>query len=468
MKPKLWSIVLTSAAALLLLAIVQASPQFDTPNRAFHNATAFKLEGKHQTVACESCHLNGQFRGTPTGCYDCHWVRRQDDRLQTRLGTQCEQCHRPTAWTAINWNHASTGMALNADHRQIACETCHRNANFKAPAADCVSCHQKDYLATTSPKHATAGFPVTCEGCHKPSDSRWQGGTGGFSHNSVFALVGVHATATCVACHVNNVYRGTARTCVGCHQADYNRTTNPNHVTANFSTNCESCHRATDASFQGATFNHNSVFALVGVHATATCVACHVNNIYRGTARTCVGCHQADYNRTTSPNHVAANFPTTCETCHQATAPSFQGATFNHSAVFALVGVHATATCASCHINNVYRGTARTCVGCHLPAYNSAQNPSHLAAGFPTTCETCHRATDANWTQGTFNHTRFPLTGNHNVTCARCHTTTNNFQVFSCTVCHGRSQTDSHHQGRNGYVYESNACYSCHPNGRAG
>jgi hypothetical protein len=136
--------------------------------------------------------------------------------------------------------------------------------------------------------------------------------------------------------------------------------------------------------------------------------------------------------------------------------------------VFALVGVHATQACTACHVNNVYRGTQRTCVGCHLTAYNNSRNPNHAATGFPTTCETCHKPTDSTWAQGTFNHTRFPVPHRGHSGCAECHTTPNNFAVFSCTTCHGRSETDGHHRGRSGYVYESNACYSCHPNGRAG
>ncbi len=51
---------------------------------------AVSAGGRHLTVACASCHLDGVTRGTPTKCYDCHWVRRQDDPYQTRLGTQCE------------------------------------------------------------------------------------------------------------------------------------------------------------------------------------------------------------------------------------------------------------------------------------------------------------------------------------------------------------------------------------------
>jgi hypothetical protein len=136
------------------------------------------------------------------------------------------------------------------------------------------------------------------------------------------------------------------------------------------------------------------------------------------------------------------------------------------------VGVHASQLCVACHINNQYPGTPTTCAGCHIALYNATTNPNHVAAGFPTTCDTCHRPTDTLWTQGTFNHTWFPITsGAHTgLQCAQCHTTPSNFALFSCTSggCHPQAQTDSNHQGVSGYVYSSPACYSCHPNGRAG
>jgi hypothetical protein len=65
-----------------------------------------------------------------------------------------------------------------------------------------------------------------------------------------------------------------------------------------------------------------------------------------------------------------------------------------------------------------------------------------------------------------FTHTRFPLTGPHNVTCIQCHTIANNFVQFACTACHERSKTDGDHRGEPGYRYDSIACYQCHPNGR--
>jgi hypothetical protein len=604
--------------ALALLTLCWASPahaQFETPSRAFHNETSFPLDGRHRDVPCAACHpQQGTYKGTPTRCFDCHWTRRQDDRYRLQLGSQCEQCHRTTAWTDTRWDHAAmTGLSLGAAHRQVTCQSCHTNNTFRAAQTSCVSCHQQDYQnartpnhvaaafpttceachrvsdasfnqarfdhnvsfplvgvhaqqtcatchkgnvfrgtardcvgchrplydrttapnhvaanfpttcetchrptdpswrgvnfnhavvfplvglhaqqtcvschtnnvfagtprdcvgchrplydRTTTPNHAAAGFPTTCENCHRATDPAWMGAN--FDHNAVFALVGRHAQAVCASCHVNNVFRGTPRECVGCHRAQYERTTMPSHVSAGFPTTCDGCHRPTDSSWQGAGFNHSSVFALVGRHAQTACTSCHVNNVYRGTPRDCIGCHRPQYDRTTAPNHAAAGFPTTCESCHRADAPAWTGAGFNHSSVFALVGQHAQTACASCHVNNVYRGTPRDCVGCHRPLYDRTTAPNHAAAGFPVTCESCHRASDTTWNQGTFNH-RFPITsGPHRTTCATCHQG-GNYQVFTCLVCHehDRTRMDDKHRGRAGYRYDSLACYSCHPNGR--
>ena len=106
-----------------------------------------------------------------------------------------------------------------------------------------------------------------------------------------------------------------------------------------------------------------------------------------------------------------------------------------------------------------------------LPSVRSTsarRSPSHAAAGFSTTCETCHRATDSSWTQGRFNH-RFPITsGRHQAPCSTCHQSGTSYQNFTCLTCHEHSQSrmDDQHRGRNGYRYESRACYSCHPTGR--
>ncbi|MEQ1760840.1 MAG: hypothetical protein ABL986_21230, partial [Vicinamibacterales bacterium] len=195
---------------------------------------------------------------------------------------------------------------------------------------------------------------------------------------------------------------------------------------------------------------------------------CHTNNVYKGTARDCVGCHRDDYTRTTTPNHASAGFSTACESCHKATDSAWRGVAFNHSTVFPLVGRHAQAACATCHKNNVFKGTPRDCVGCHRDNYTRTTSPNHASAGFGTTCESCHKPTDSGWGQGTFNH-RFPITsGPHKQTCVTCHTSSGSYQVFNCLSCHAHERTsmDAKHRNRSGYRYDSLACYSCHQNGK--
>ena len=517
------------------------SLSWSTISRAFHKTGVFPLEGRHLTVPCASCHVNGVLKGTPSQCESCHWERRQDDPYRARLGMQCGQCHRPISWAAVNWNHAAmTGVVLTPVHRALGCDgchkqkiftqgsvfcvtchqgdydrttspahrsagfpttcetchltthiwwsqatfnhnaffplvgihatqvcaACHRNNIYTGTPRDCYGCHQAQYNATTNPNHRAAGFPTTCESCHNPTSPSWNAS---FNHNSVFPLVGVHATIACSSCHVNNVFPGTPTTCFGCHQAQYNATTNPNHRAAGFSTSCEQCHNPASAGWGGA-FNHSSIFPLVGVHGTIPCGSCHVNGVFRGTPRDCFGCHQAQYNATTNPNHRAAGFPTTCDSCHNPASPNWN-ASFDHNVFFPLLGRHLTAACSRCHVNNVYQGTPRICYACHVAQYNATTNPNHVAAGFPTTCETCHRASDSSFSQGTFNHVWFPITsGRHaGISCNICHTNSGNYAVFSCmNGCHAKSSTDSNHRGVNGYRYDAAACYSCHPNGRAG
>jgi hypothetical protein len=256
--------------------------------------------------------------------------------------------------------------------------------------------------------------------------------------------------------------------CVNCHLDDYNATDDPNHPAAGFPTDCEQCHTPTGGwdDGDGGSFNHP--FQLVGVHATLDCTACHSSGVYEGLPSDCVDCHIEDYDATTDPDHPAAGFPTDCEQCHSPAARWDDGTGFEHP--YQLVGVHATLDCGACHGGGVYAGTPTDCVGCHLQNYNGANDPNHRAAGFPTDCELCHRPSDASWNQGTFNHGYFPITGGPHASadCVDCHTNPSNFRIFNCldAGCHPRSTIDEKHDEEDGYVYDSAACYSCHPDGR--
>ncbi len=67
-------------------------------------------------------------------------------------------------------------------------------------------------------------------------------------------------------------------------------------------------------------------------------------------------------------------------------------------------------------------------------------------------------------------HKAFPITASSkhgSTTCNDCHGKFDTFSQFSCIDCHTHAQaeTTSKHSGISGYIYDSTACYSCHPDG---
>jgi hypothetical protein len=419
--------------------------KWQTASRAFHKSVSFPLEGQHLATPCAKCHWDNVYKGTPTTCYDCHWIRRQDDLYRTLLGSDCQNCHRPISWTAVMWDHtAQTGYSLNAAHANLRCDKCHTSRVFAGTPTDCYSCHRSDYLNTRNPNHVTSGFPTTCETCHRPGDTTWQQGTF-TSHSAFFPLQGAHLTAACASCHANNNYK-TVPTgpCSACHMADYQKATAPiNHVAAGFPTTCDTCHKYSDASWTQATFDHSKVFPLAGAHATTACANCHKGGNYSSVPTSpCSACHQADFQTSKNPPHVASGFSTACETCHKFSDATWQQGTFaQHSTVFPLAGAHLTAPCASCHLNNNFTTVPKSpCSACHQADFQKATAPVNHS-GFPTACETCHAFSDTTWQQKTpFNHaTYFTLSGAHSTAaCASCHTNNNyaTTPTSPCSACH--------------------------------
>ncbi len=273
-----------------------------------------------------------------------------------------------------------------------------------------------------------------------------------------FPLTGGHLNASCEQCHIQeqkHQYVGLSIECYSCHAKDYQAAVAPPHAASGISTECASCH-SVQATTWGGSFNHAQTgFILAGAHAAATCASCHAGNRFKGTPTDCNSCHQNDYTATKNPAHAAAGFPTTCIDCHSANAASWSSSFAHAQTGFALAGAHTTATCASCHVGNRFKGTPTDCYACHQPDYTGALNPVHSSGSFPTTCVTCH-STSA-WRPSTFNHSGFfPISagsshapGRWNA-CSDCHTSATNFAVFSCLTCHEHNQAsmDSKHSGK--------------------
>ncbi|MEZ4987696.1 MAG: hypothetical protein R2795_22150 [Saprospiraceae bacterium] len=82
-------------------------------------------------------------------------------------------------------------------------------------------------------------FLTTCNDCH--TEDAWV--PANFDHNQFYPLNGAHAVVAneCALCHIGGNYNNTPTDCAGCHQSDYDNTTNPDHETAQFPTTCNDC-----------------------------------------------------------------------------------------------------------------------------------------------------------------------------------------------------------------------------------
>jgi len=472
----------------------------------------FPLLGAHAAVQCDECHKQlaaGIFYGLATQCDSCHLKDWQSttNPPHTSAGpafasANCQGCHNFDSWLGARFDHSTTGFPLTAGHANVPCASCHINNNYNIQIAptDCGNsgCHLSTWQQTNNPPHSKAGpsfAAANCAQCH--NTTAWTNVT--FDHTSTgFPLTNGHANVPCASCHINSNYALTIapNDCgnTGCHLTTWLQTNNPTHSTAGTAfaaANCSTCHDT--ITWTDSNFNHSvTSFTLTGAHATTACALCHTNNNYNltGANTDCYGCHTTDWNSTQAfggavPNHVAASFPTSlCSTCHDTTA--WVDGRFDHGTTgWALTGAHQMPPaagskivgCTDCHVNNNYSLTSANtaCYGCHQAAWTSTQTlggaiPNHIAAGYPTACDTCHTTTT--WLGATFNHTYFVIP-HHGSVCNDCHQVSTDYSSFTCINCHTttahqQTQTTNEHNGVSNFVYGPTTCYNCHKNGGGG
>ncbi|UCG60792.1 MAG: hypothetical protein JSV52_10720 [Candidatus Zixiibacteriota bacterium] len=307
-----------------------------------------------------------------------------------------------------------------------------------------------------------------CEVCH--SLKEWSGVRFDHADSTGFVLEGRHASAECKGCHTLTDFSIIDQQCVACHKDIHEAKLGPD---------CARCHTPDGFTiFNIEDIHAQTNFPLMGRHALADCQSCH-RGLPRGdlsfeTTR-CVGCHQQNYLEAASPNHVSAGFSTDCDNCHQMS--SWHPAMITEHDIFFPIfsGEHAGEwdDCSTCHINPD-NFAEFSCFGCHehnqtdtdadhvgIPAYNYNSEDCYLCHPRGTADEFV--AHDALY---------FPIyTGAHAAVwddCSDCHIDPNDKSVFSCTVCHGQSETNPIHGGITSYVWESSACLTCHPTGSGG
>jgi hypothetical protein len=345
-----------------------------------------------------------------------------------------------TVMNLHNFPHSTVGYSLTAhklktDGSPFTCRDCHTLGYVQFDQAVCSSCHAR--INPTFMQQHAQDFGPACKTCHDGVDSYGHK----FNHDTVsFQLIGKHAQVACGQCHINSRsiadLKSAPQDCISCHA-------NVDTHQGRLGTDCGSCHNP--AAWTPAKFDHNlSIFKLTGKHISVDCTSCHVNKTYHGTPTDCYTCHEKN------DPHNGQFGKTDCGTCH--TTDGWSPSTYDHNlSAFQLTGKHINVACASCHVNNVYKGTPSDCNSCHK------KDDKHGGQFGSTSCGTCH--TTSGWSPSTFDHNlaNFKLTGKHvNVSCASCHT--NNIYIGTPTDCNSCHAKDDSHGGQFG----SMSCGSCH------
>lgn len=371
-----------------------AAPVFD------HSKTAFPLLGKHQTVACKSCHGSkigkvkrnfkdcvgchvdphkGAFKPAP--CYSCHSndgfnVMKSKPTAPSSAPTSVQSDDSPAVTSAVEaaptpsvnvprttaaqagFDHTRTGFPLVGKHQFVTCDNCHAGGKFKGLGRECSSCHNDFHKGELG---------MECERCHSPVTS-FQDIE--FNHNreAKFRIDGQHVKNQCNQCHWNNKYKMGDFTCSTCH-VDVHK--------GSFGPNCDNCHTTSNFKMTKG-FHEFGGFRITGVHNKLNCNTCHNPKApARARPMECSSCHRDPH-----MNSLGMN----CYTCHGQNA--WMPTTFRHNQTgFELSGAHRFLQCSNCHFNRVFGGLNSECMSCHMKDFN-ASLPQHVGA--PTTCNTCH------------------------------------------------------------------------------
>ena len=201
-----------------------------------YSETKFALQGAHDLISCESCHVTNLTDSLPTSCEKCH---EEDDPHASTLGA-CDSCHNETVWVdKVAFDHEFTKFPLVGLHQLTTCDECHTSLIFEEVGDACIDCHRND------DKHENS-FGEECSECHNPG--AWELWDFDHDNQTAFALLGSHQDLICASCH--NKGSGMAETlsteCVNCHFQD-------DRHNGQFGRDCERCH-TTDTFKEGVRF----------------------------------------------------------------------------------------------------------------------------------------------------------------------------------------------------------------------
>lgn len=308
-----------------------------------HSKTDFPLNDAHAKVACFACHRDPTFAGAPGKCVDCH---AGDDVHRGGRGPDCASCHGTASWQQNSFDHLkASGYALLGRHARLACESCHRGGDLKAPLPnECSGCH----AATDS---HSGRFGAACADCH--GQSEWKITSFDHEKRAKFALRGAHEKIDCHSCHTGVLkLQQMPKDCIGCHEVD-------DVHQGSLGKDCHLCHNESGWRDE-VKFDHDLTrFPHVGLHVGVPCEECHASRSFRDAPEQCVSCHRAkDVHK--------KNLGEECDSCHNPNGWNFWQ--FDHGARtdFALSGAHGRLGCRDCHRKPEHETrTSAECISCH-------------------------------------------------------------------------------------------------------
>jgi hypothetical protein len=128
----------------------------------FDHSQFFVLDGAHAPLACEACHADQRFDGTPAECAGCH---AEPEMHAGVFGTDCAACHTTGAWVPAALREHTFPLD-HGEQGELACATCHTEAY---PAYTCYGCHEHN-PEETQREHTEEGITAerlsACAECH--------------------------------------------------------------------------------------------------------------------------------------------------------------------------------------------------------------------------------------------------------------------------------------------------------------
>jgi hypothetical protein len=434
-----------------------------------HSKTKFPLTGAHLQVGCQQCHRAGtdgvaRFTGIAFArCINCHSDPHHGSFQQT-----CESCHTTVTWKRVaaggSFDHSRTDFPLLGKHASVACERCHRGADFKAPVAHalCSNCHADEHHG----QFARRSDGGKCESCHTVNGFAPSTFTVANHQATGFPLHGKHAGLECRQCHVpagkDTLFQVKFALCTDCHKDAHDG----QFASAPHMNHCEHCH--TELAFAPSLMTlakHQATrFPLDGGHVATACTDCHKPMAesravpYHFASLGCPTCHADPHHGEFEARMLhqdRGGKQIGCLACHNTKSWSDLAA-FDHSSTrFALSGSHRAVGCAECHqppnlektmLHVSFRDAPLRCEGCHEDAHAR----QFASSDGVTRCAGCH--TTMKWKPSLFDHekTAFSLQGAHqNAKCEDCHKTQKEVAgrevLFykptptACAACHGTS-----------------------------